>query len=68
MELNKQYRLPFGIACVLVGAILFKDSYSSPMTTSTPAERTFGEFLLFFYGPLMCFWAFFDFTKLWRRF
>jgi hypothetical protein len=68
MELKKQYRLPFGLACILVGAILRRHSYLSPMTTSTPAEQTSGAFLFFFFGPLMCLWALFDFPKPWRRF
>ena len=67
MWISKQYRLPFAVICTLMGAIALKHSYSSPFTTSTPAEQSFGNFFLFFYGPFVTLWAFFDFPSMRRR-
>jgi hypothetical protein len=65
MAIRKEHRLPLGVICTIVGAILVKHSYSSPFTPGTPAEQGLGSFLLFFYGPYLIFWAFFDFGRLW---
>lgn len=50
-----------------MGAVLLKHYYSSPFTTSTPAGQSLGNFFLFFYGPFVIPWAYFDFPSMWRR-
>ena len=67
MSISKKYRLPVGVICTLMGAIVLKHSYSSPFSDSTPAELSFGNFFLFFYGPLVILWSFVDFPPLRRR-
>jgi len=67
MSISKKYRLPVGVICTLMGAIVLKHSYSSPFSDSTPAEQSFGNFFLFFYGPLVILWFFVDFPPLTRR-
>jgi len=67
MAIDRQYRLPLGLISIFIGGALLYHSYSSPFTTSTPAEQSTANFLAFFYGPFLILSTFLDFPSLWRR-